>query len=129
VGHDRRWTVTGRPATGGGAAGEQAVPRWCVEVAEALDAVGRRIRRLAEHVAADWPDPRGGAWVERAEALHRELDGQARRATELARELGSVPGGPDATGRPGVRLGGLGGHRVHDERGVRIAELPPPADS
>jgi hypothetical protein len=112
------------------------VQRWCLELADQLADVGRRLARLAEQVAVDWPDPSGSAWAERADQLQRELAREAVNAAELGRdyEPGVAHLGPDASvaaagpgARLGVRLGGTAGHRVDDERGVRIAELSEPA--
>jgi hypothetical protein len=110
------------------------VQRWCLELADRLTDVGRRVARLAEQVAVDWPDPRGNAWVERAGQLQLELAREAAGAAELGHRYepgaahldASTAVGPGA--RRGVRLGGTAGHRVDDERGIRIAELPPPAE-
>jgi hypothetical protein len=39
----------------------------------------------------------------------------------------TAPDDPATAGteRPGIRLGDTGGYRVEEDRGVRIAELPP----
>ncbi len=111
------------------------VQRWCLELGARLGDVGRRVARLAEQVAQDWPDADGRAWVERAGQLQRELAREAVEAAELGRRyepgaayLGADPATAAAgPGRgPGIRLGGTAGHRVEDERGIRIAELPAP---
>jgi hypothetical protein len=118
-----------------------ASPRWCAELADALGDVARRVGRLAELIAVDWPDDQGRMWAERSAQLHAELERQAQAATELGRRLELAAPTADADplgsstgsglhagsgGRVGMRLGGTDGHRADDERGMRIAELPPP---
>jgi hypothetical protein len=100
--------------------------RWTVNLTDTLDDIGRRLARLAESVAGDWPDQGGRDWTERAVRLRSELAEQAAVAGRLGGE-GTPPDGPGATGaeRPGIRLGDTDGYRVDDQRGVRIAELPP----
>lgn len=99
--------------------------RWATNLAEDLDDIGRRLTRLAEEVAGDWPDRGGREWTERAAQLRHELAEQAAAAGRLGARTGpDDPGAGDAE-RPGIRLGETGGYRVDEERGVRIAELPP----
>ncbi len=98
------------------------------ELGDLLLDIARRVVRLAEAVTVDWPDARGREWAERAAQLHRELIQQAATAVELGGRTGR-PSEGSAAGmrtRGGVRLGGTEGHRVDEERGVRIGELPPP---
>jgi hypothetical protein len=99
--------------------------RWATNLADDLDDIGRRLARLAESVAADWPDQRGREWTERAARLRSELAEQAAEAGRLGDRM--APDDPGAAGieQPGIRLGDTGGDRIDDERGVRIAELPP----
>jgi hypothetical protein len=120
--------------------------RWCAELADTLTEVGHRLARLAESVAADWPDQRGREWVDRATQVHGELVQRAGAAAELGGRIAHAAGPPTAwgaaeppaaeppaaggawggavgTGRTGMRLGGTGGDRVDAGRGVRIAEL------
>jgi len=95
--------------------------RWCARLAEVLGDVGRRAGELGQLVARDWPDPRGREWAERTSALGGLLGHGARAAAELG---GSYT---RADRRTGMRLGGTDAQRVDDERGMRIAELGPPA--
>jgi hypothetical protein len=106
--------------------------RWCMQLVEALVDVGRRVGRLSEQIAADWPDEHGREWAERSDLLRRELDRAALAAAELGRLLarettedgsGAI-GPPTARSRTGMRLGETAGARADDERGIRIAELP-----
>jgi hypothetical protein len=99
--------------------------RWATKLADDLDEIGRRLARLAESVAGDWPDQRGRDWTERAARLRGELAEQAAEAGRLGDR--TAPNDPGAAGieQPGIRLGDTAGDRVDDERGVRIAELPP----
>ena len=104
---------------------------WGMPLADTLREISRRLARLADAVAADWPDQRGQEWADRAAQLHRELSRQASAAAEpaLSAESSSVASGLSAgspSGRPRVRLGGLDARRADPEPGMRIAELPPP---
>jgi hypothetical protein len=96
-----------------------------VNLTDTLDDIGRRLARLAESVAGDWPDQGGRDWTERVARLRSELAEQAAVAGRLGER--TAPDDPGATGaeRPGIRLGDTDGYRVDDQRGVRIAELPP----
>ncbi len=120
---------------------DPASPRWCAELADVLGDVARRVGRLAELIAVDWPDDQGRMWAERSAQLQAELERQAQAATELGRRLEQAAPTADAEplgsstgsglhagsgGRVGIRLGSTDGHRADDERGMRIAELPPP---
>jgi hypothetical protein len=95
--------------------------RWCARLAEVLGDVGRRAGELGQLVARDWPDSRGHEWAERTSALGALLGREATAAAELG---GSYT---RADRRTGMRLGGTDAQRVDDERGMRIAELDPPA--
>jgi hypothetical protein len=99
--------------------------RWATNLADTLDDIGRRLARLAESVAGDWPDQGGREWTERAARLRSELAEQAAVAGRLVER--NVPDDPGVarTERSGMQLGDTGGYRVDDELGVRIAELPP----
>lgn len=97
--------------------------RWAALLADTLNDVGRRLARLTEAVREDWSDQHGQQWCERAGRLQRELAERAATADELGERLGPTDPGSRST-RPGVRLGGTGGQRVDDERGMRVAELP-----
>ena len=107
--------------------------RWGAALAATLEEITRRLTRLAESVADDWSDEHGRDWSERAVRLRHDLSEQAAAAAGLGERIEPAgvpaPGGArlaaPPTGRPGVRLGDLDGHRVDDERGVRIAQLPP----
>lgn len=92
------------------------------------DAVSQ-VRGLVAAVAEDWPDPRGQAWVDRAELVHRDLDRQADEAVRLARVVerlarevieAAVPG-PGGPVLPGVEA-----VRVVPGQGMRVATLPDP---
>ena len=98
--------------------------RWATNLADTLDDIGRRLARLAESVAGDWPDQGGREWTERATRLRSELAEQAAVAGLLVERTGSDDPGAAGAGRPGIRLGDTDGYRVDEERGVRIAELP-----
>jgi hypothetical protein len=102
----------------------EAARRWCVELAGTLADVERRLGRLADRLPFDWPDERGRSWAERAAQLRRELVQVGQSASELGLQLARGAAEP-GSGRAGVRLGGTAGSRPDDERGVRIAELPP----
>jgi hypothetical protein len=122
----------------GGAAGDpQDAAQWWERLADALADVGRRVGQLAEQIAQDWPDASGREWAERAGQVGTELGreaavaseigaGYARRSAEVEAEPALPTAGMVAGRRPGVRLGGTEAHRVDDERGIRIAELPEP---
>jgi hypothetical protein len=99
--------------------------RWATNLADSLDDIGRRLARLAESVAGDWPDQGGREWTERAARLRSELAEQAAAAGRLGERTAPDDPGAAGTEAPGIRLGDTGGYRVDDERGVRIAELPP----
>lgn len=113
---------------------EQAMARWCAHLVAALLDVGRRVGRLSEQIATDWPDDHGREWAERSALLRKDLDHAAVAAAELGRVLGRgtgedgtgapAPVAAGASGRAGMRLGGTAGARTDDERGMRIAELP-----
>jgi hypothetical protein len=100
--------------------------RWCDRLAAVLADVGAQVGRLIERVADDWPDGRGREWAQRCEALRdvltREEDAAAELRDAYARELRNLA--PAASGSSGMRLGGTEAHRVDDERGMRIAQLP-----
>ncbi|MHA6624553.1 hypothetical protein ACU61A_03990 [Pseudonocardia sichuanensis] len=114
------------------------VARWCGGLAEVLADVGRRVAQLGEQVARDWPDPYGREWADRT----AEVGGALRRGSGAAQELAeayarqagqygfptAAPAGAGgvATRRTGARLAGTDADRVDDERGMRIAEMPPP---
>ena len=98
--------------------------RWATNPADTLDDIGRRLARLAESVAGDWPDQGGRDWTERAARLRSELAEHAAMAGRLGERTGPYDPEAASTGRPGIRLGDTDGDRVDEERGVRIAELP-----
>lgn len=113
--------------------------QWCRGLAGLLVDAAVQVHRLAGRIAEDWPDDHGREWAQRAELLHRELG----RDADIAAGLGSIldrqdaegavlppplPGGRAPSGR-GVRLGGTEASRIDDERGMRIAALPPAEDS
>ena len=124
----------------------RAVERWSVELADVLTEMSRRVGRLAELIADDWPDPRGRDVAERSVLVGRELGREAVVAAELghayarAAEDSAADGTTDGTtgsgdtgtarlphptsGGPGIRLGDPRGTRADEERGMRIAELP-----
>lgn len=119
-----------------------ATARWCAGLADRLSDVGRRVGRLSEQIAGDWPDDRGREWSERSALLHRELGRDAQAAADLGAELARraaaadlgeptppPPAGVSPARPPGMRLGGTSATRVDDERGFRIAELPDPTDA
>jgi hypothetical protein len=111
-------------------AGPTVTDRWGDQLAETLREIAWRLSRLADAVAADWPDQRGQEWADRAARLHRELDRQAGAAAELAsagESSAPVTGwSGSSAGRSRVRLGGMEARSADPESGVRIAELPPP---
>ncbi len=82
---------------------------------------------LVRSVALDWPDDRGRAWVEHAEATQRELGRQADLSAVLARIVGrlaeELAEAGDSTA-VGPQLGGTDGARADNARGIRIATLP-----
>ena len=94
---------------------------WWSRLAETLLDAGRRIGQLAEQVERDWPDARGREWAEHTTHVRAELG----REAVAAAELGAQYVRRDAD-RAGARLAGTEAHRVDDERGMRIAELPDP---
>jgi hypothetical protein len=111
------------------------VAQWWSGLAEALVEAARRIGQLAEQVGRDWPDGHGREWAERAGQIGAGLACEAGAAAEVgadyARRSMELPAGPVAPGsfvarRPGMRLGGTEAHRVDDELGIRIAQLPEP---
>jgi hypothetical protein len=99
--------------------------RWAIDPADTLDDIGRRLARLAESVLGDWPDQGGRDWTERADRLRSELAEQAAVAGRLGERTAPDDPATAGTERPGIRLGDTGGYRVEEDRGVRIAELPP----
>ena len=99
--------------------------RWATNLADTLDDIGRRLARLAESVLGDWPDQGGRDWTERDARLRSELAEQAAVAGRLGERTAPDDPATAGTERPGIRLGDTGGYRVEEDRGVRIAELPP----
>jgi hypothetical protein len=109
---------------------------WCARLADGLADIGRRVGRLSQHIAGDWPDDRGRELAERSQLLHRELARHAVAAAELGEAyahrpvdpspLPAITGLPAGRGHQGMRLGGTQASRADDERGMRIAELPAP---
>jgi hypothetical protein len=111
------------------------VARSCAGLGDALAEVGRRVRRLSEQIAQDWPDGRGHEWVQRTARLGNELGREAAAAVELGEAYARQAADPPAWGsvppvvghaarHAGVRLGGTEAERVDDGRGMRIAQLP-----
>jgi hypothetical protein len=112
-----------------GPADLRAAAQWWTRLAEALLDAGPRVAQLAEQIGRDWPDDHGREWAERITYVRAELGREAVTAAELGAEYArrsadaELPGGV-AGRRPGARLGGTDAHRVDEERGMRIAELP-----
>ncbi|GEL22781.1 hypothetical protein PSU4_17350 [Pseudonocardia sulfidoxydans NBRC 16205] len=95
------------------------------------------LRALVADVAADWSDPTGTSWVDRADLLRRDLERHADDAADLAARAtraaadvtrtaadpaaGPVPAGPI---QAGPVLAGTDGRRVLPGAGMRIATLP-----
>ncbi|MGD9985614.1 hypothetical protein [Pseudonocardia sp.] len=110
------------------------------------------VRALVADVAADWSDPTGAAWVDRADLLRRDLDRHADDAADLAARAsraaadvsrpatdpaaGPMPAGPVPSGSmpagsvpsgsvpAGPVLAGTETRRVLPGTGMRIATLP-----
>ncbi|GAA0910615.1 hypothetical protein [Pseudonocardia zijingensis] len=97
--------------------------RWYARLGDVLADAGRRVAVLGELIGGDWPDARGREWAARTEQLGAELGREAGAAAEL----GAAHARQAGAGRrhTGMRLGGVEAERVEDERGMRIAELPP----
>ncbi|RTL70692.1 MAG: hypothetical protein EKK42_00955 [Pseudonocardiaceae bacterium] len=92
------------------------------ELQEALTSV----RALLADVAADWPDPTGAAWVDRADLLRRDLDRHAGDAADLAARATRAAADVVRTVDPaaGPLLAGTDARRVQPGAGMRIATLP-----
>ncbi|ODU00390.1 MAG: hypothetical protein ABS81_23780 [Pseudonocardia sp. SCN 72-86] len=86
------------------------------ELREALTSV----RALVADVAADWPDPTGAAWVDRADLLRRDLDRHVDDAADLAARATRAAADPAS----GPLLAGTDARRVEPGTGMRIATLP-----
>ena len=84
------------------------------------------VRALLADVAADWPDPTGAAWVDRADLLRRDLDRHTDDAADLAARAtrAAVDGVRTADPASGPLLAGTDARRVQPGTGMRIATLP-----
>jgi hypothetical protein len=116
-----------------GQAAEQAA-RWLRALGSRLDDATRLVERLAGIIDESWQDDRGRDWADRLGLVRGELareaiacQGLAGGLTVVAEELASArcasaeePWGP--------LLGDTAARRANQDRGMRIATLPDPAD-
>lgn len=109
--------------------------QWCARLGELLADVARQVARLSELIGAERADDRAREWADRTAllsgGLHRDATSATELGADLARRAGAEPGGPLPGGplpgrRSGMRLGGVDAARATEERGIHIAELPPP---
>jgi hypothetical protein len=103
--------------------------RWWAELGDALADMERRVGRLSEQIAYDWPDGRGLEWAEQVARLGQELGREAGSAAELGEAYARQAADAVRWGMPlprsaGIRLGGTEAQRADSERGMRIAQLP-----
>lgn len=104
--------------------------RWAAELVAALDELTDEIGTAARRLAEGWPDAAGRDWADRLQLLHHALRGDADAATDFGRAVDRVALETDTgtDGLSGPRLGGTGGRRADDRRGVTIPELNDPDD-
>jgi len=120
-----------------GADDDQAVEqtaRWLRALGSRLDDATRLVERLAGIIDESWRDDRGHDWADRLGLVRGELareaiacHGLAGGLTRVVEELASAR--CEAAEQPwGPLLGDTAARRANQDRGMRIATLPEPAD-
>lgn len=121
--------MTSPEAGTGPDAAQWDVAQWCARLGELLADVARQVARLSELIGAERADDRAREWADRTALLSGGLRRDATSATELGEDLARrAEAGPavPAPRRTGIRLGAVDAARATEERGIHIAELPPP---
>jgi hypothetical protein len=101
--------------------------QWAAELVAALDEITDEVGTAARRLVEGWPDAAGRDWAQRLHLLHHGLRGDADAAADFGRAVDRVALETDAD-RAGPLLGGTGGRRAGDRRGVTIPQLNDPDD-
>lgn len=100
--------------------------RWSADLVAALDELTRQVGATARRLADVWPDARGRECTDRLHVLRVALERDTDDASAFGRTADRIA---DDTGLPldgpsyGPHLGGTGGRRADDRRGVTIPQL------